>query len=258
MTPRILPAGDRALLVQAGDLYTTLAASACLAQARLPEIEDLIPAAETVLVRVSAGTDIAALGARVRQLLTGMQVAAGTSAAGDPLLIPVRYDGPDLADVAEATGLSVAEVIAAHTGTTWRAAFVGFAPGFAYLAGGDPRLQVSRRTESRTSVPAGSVALAGEYSAIYPRKSPGGWQLIGSTAATLWDVEAEPPASIQPGSWVRFVDVDAEDDHRADTRGAPPSATAAVTHSDRQKTSTANRPSTPTEPRTSATTGVRS
>ena len=219
MTPRVLPAGDRAMLVQAENLDTTLAITTFLQQARLPAIEDLIPAAETVLVRVAAGTDITEISAQVLDLLSGMRVDVDATVAGDPLLIPVRYDGPDLPDVARETGLSVAEVIAAHTGTTWRAAFVGFAPGFAYLAGGDPSLRVPRRTESRTSVPAGSVALAGEYSAIYPRRSPGGWQLIGTTAAALWNVDAEPPAAIQPGSWVRFFDLDAspQDQARADS-----------------------------------------
>lgn len=231
MTPRILSAGDRSLLVQVDDLQATLAVAALLQRARLPEIEDLIPAAETVLVRVKPGTDIREINTRITDLLGGTQVDTDRTSTGHPLLIPVKYDGPDLADVAGATGLSVAEVIAAHTGTTWRAAFVGFAPGFAYLAGGDARLQVSRRAESRTTVPAGSVALAGEYSAVYPRRSPGGWQLIGTTTATLWDVDAEPPAAIQPGSWVRFVDVDAADENETQAEestdsGSTPKAVA--------------------------------
>ena len=106
----------------------------------------------------------------------------------------MHYDGPDLEEVCALTGLSRAELVAAHTGTPWRAAFVGFAPGFAYLTGGDERLQVPRRTEPRTSVPPGSVGLAGGYSAVYPRASPGGWQLIGHTDVAVWDVDREPPA----------------------------------------------------------------
>ena len=210
MTPRILSAGDRALLVQADDLESTLTVAALLRQARLPQVEDLIPAAETVLVRVTDGTELTGLGDRILELITGNDIETVGGTTDDPLVIPVHYDGPDLSDVGRATGLSIAEVITAHTGTVWRAAFVGFAPGFAYLAGGDERLQVPRRTESRTSVPAGSVALAGQFSAVYPRRSPGGWQLIGTTSATLWDVAAEPPAAIQPGGWVRFVDADAD------------------------------------------------
>ena len=100
--------------------------------------------------------------------------------------------------------LSEADVVAAHTGTSWRIAFGGFAPGFAYLTGGDPRLQVPRRDEPRTTVPAGAVGLAGEYSGVYPRPSPGGWQLIGRTDAVLWDAERDPPALLMPGGTVRF------------------------------------------------------
>ena len=119
----------------------------------------------------------------------------------------MHYDGPDLADVAELTGLSVTEVIAAHTGTDWRVAFGGFAPGFAYLTGATRGLRVPRRTEPRTAVPAGRVGLAGEFSAIYPRSSPGGWQLIGRTDVGVFDIDRDPPALLQPGTVVRFVDV---------------------------------------------------
>jgi len=122
------------------------------------------------------------------------------------LEIPVRYDGPDLAEVAARTGLTTAEVVTAHTATDWQVAFGGFAPGFAYLVGGDRRLRVPRRPEPRTAVPAGAVGLAGEYSAVYPRSSPGGWQLVGRTDVPVWDVERDPPALLQPGTLVRFVD----------------------------------------------------
>jgi KipI family sensor histidine kinase inhibitor len=121
------------------------------------------------------------------------------------VVIDVVYDGPDLEEVGRLTGLGTAGVVEAHTGTPWRVAFGGFAPGFAYLAGGDPRLDVARRAEPRTSVPAGSVGLAGEFSGVYPRASPGGWQLIGRTDAVLWDLERG--ALLQPGSSVRFREV---------------------------------------------------
>jgi KipI family sensor histidine kinase inhibitor len=117
----------------------------------------------------------------------------------------VTYDGPDLADVASHTGLSEDEIVAAHTGSTWTVAFGGFAPGFAYLVGGDQRLAVPRRESPRTSVPAGSVGLAGEFSGIYPRSSPGGWQLIGRTDVVMFDVDRDPPALLTPGAQVRFV-----------------------------------------------------
>ena len=119
----------------------------------------------------------------------------------------MRYDGPDLGEVASLTGLTVADVVAAHTQVPWRVAFGGFAPGFAYLVGGDPRLRVPRRDTPRVSVPGGSVALAGDFSAVYPRTSPGGWQLIGTSDAVLWDVERQSPALLTPGTAVRFVDV---------------------------------------------------
>lgn len=199
-------AGDRALLLETGDPAATVAVSQALREADLTAVEDLVPAAATVLIRVVRGTDLDALGRRVLDLAAGAEASGTDERAHDELVIPVAYDGPDLDEVVAATGLSAAEVVAAHTGTPWRAAFVGFAPGFAYLVGGDPRLAVPRRAQSRTSVPAGSVALAGEYSAVYPRESPGGWQLIGRTDATLWDLDAEPPAAIRPGRWIRFVD----------------------------------------------------
>ncbi len=119
----------------------------------------------------------------------------------------VVYDGPDLEEVARLTRMTPAEVVAAHTGTAWRVAFGGFAPGFAYLVGGDPRLDVPRRDSSRPKVPAGAVGLAGGYSGVYPRSSPGGWQLLGTTDAVLWDVDRDPPALLAPGSTVRFVAV---------------------------------------------------
>ena len=120
--------------------------------------------------------------------------------------MPVRYDGPDLADVAELTGLDEAEVVARHTAGSYRSGFCGFAPGFAYLTGLDESLHVPRRDDPRTKVPAGSVGLADEFTAIYPRDSPGGWQLIGSTDITVWDLDRDPPALLVPGTPVRFVD----------------------------------------------------
>jgi KipI family sensor histidine kinase inhibitor len=120
------------------------------------------------------------------------------------VVIEVVYDGPDLAEVAGHTGLSAAQIIEAHTSTRWRVGFSGFAPGFAYLIGGDERLRVPRRSEPRTSLPAGSVGLAGEFSAIYPRRSPGGWQIIGHTDAPVWDIDRPGPALLTQGMWVRF------------------------------------------------------
>jgi len=120
--------------------------------------------------------------------------------------LPVQYDGEDLSAVAELLGTTADEVVARHTGSLWRVAFCGFAPGFGYLVTDHNRLQVPRRATPRTSVPAGSVGLAGGFSGVYPRSSPGGWQLIGSTDAVLWDPAAERPALLAPGTAVRFVE----------------------------------------------------
>jgi KipI family sensor histidine kinase inhibitor len=145
--------------------------------------------------------------ARLRALLartTPGSAAAPAEAGG--VEVPVVYDGPDLAEVAALTGLTAEEVVAAHTGTPWTVAFGGFAPGFSYLVGGDPRLRVPRRDSPRTRVPAGAVGLAGEFSGIYPRESPGGWQLIGHTSLTMWDTGRDAPALLTAGMTVRFVE----------------------------------------------------
>ncbi|WP_430330777.1 5-oxoprolinase subunit B family protein [Rhodococcus sp. ACT016] len=198
---RILDMGDRALLVEFDGLADTLAHYRGLAAERHPAVTDLVPAARTVLVRFrGARPDSVAAWVRSTAPLTVDELSGS-----EPVEIPVRYDGPDLAEVGEITGLGVEGVVAAHTGRTWTVAFVGFSPGFGYLVGGDTGLHVPRRSSPRTSVPAGAVGLAGEFSGIYPRRSPGGWQLIGSTTERMWDVDRDPPALLQPGTEVRFV-----------------------------------------------------
>ncbi|HEY4993604.1 MAG TPA: 5-oxoprolinase/urea amidolyase family protein [Nakamurella sp.] len=209
MRARLLPCGDAALLVEVDGIEGVegvLALMGALRAADPAGVADLVPAARTVLVRVDPGADIDALRSAVAEIVRDADAAGDGSADSPDVVIPVRYDGPDLDEVGRQTGLSRSEIIARHTGTRWRAGFVGFAPGFAYLTGGDPRLSVSRRPQSRTQVPAGSVALAGGYSAVYPQASPGGWQLIGRTGTAMWDLGRTPPALVQPGSWVRFVD----------------------------------------------------
>jgi KipI family sensor histidine kinase inhibitor len=212
----LLACGEHAVLVDVGGLDEVLALAHAVREAVATEVPgftdvvDIVPAATTVLVVVADGAGVAAL----RQALATLPAAeSGDATASDQVIeIPVRYDGPDLTNVSEITGLSVDEVIAAHTGTDWRVAFGGFAPGFAYLGWGDPRLAVPRRSEPRTSVPSGAVGLAGEFSAIYPRSSPGGWQLIGRTDVVVFDIARDPPALLQPGVAVRFVDVSGADD----------------------------------------------
>jgi KipI family sensor histidine kinase inhibitor len=199
----VRPFGDAALLVELDDLDAVLALTAAVRAASLTGVLDVVPAARTVLLVTEPGTILEPLVTQVTTLTSTLDVDAAGSDA-EAVELRVVYDGPDLAEVARLTGLAEEEVVAAHTGTPWRIAFGGFAPGFAYLTGGDPRLAVPRRDEPRTSVPAGAVGLAGEYSGVYPRSSPGGWQLIGRTDAILWDAEREPPALLVPGGTVRF------------------------------------------------------
>lgn len=195
--------GDRALMVQCGSTAEVLAWADALRAAAIPGVVDVVPAARTVLVKLDGPRYQGAIHQRLRK----MDVTATPDPAADrraDVVIDVVYDGPDLAEVAGHTGLTIAGVIDAHTSTLWRVGFSGFAPGFAYLVDGDPRLRVPRRAEPRTSVPAGSVALAGDFSAVYPRQSPGGWQLIGRTDAVLWDLQRPDPALLTRGMWVQF------------------------------------------------------
>ena len=125
--------------------------------------------------------------------------------AGDLVEIPVRYDGEDLDEVAQLTGLDPSEVVRRHTAPTYTVAFLGFSPGFPYLVGLDPALEVPRLDTPRTSIPAGSVGLAGTQTGIYPTASPGGWRLIGRTEATLFDPARDPPSRLAPGGRLRFT-----------------------------------------------------
>jgi KipI family sensor histidine kinase inhibitor len=132
---------------------------------------------------------------------------AGPAGAAPLVTVPVVFDGPDLAEVAQLSGRSERDVVAALIGTELTVAFSGFAPGFGYLTGLPTDLHVPRRQTPRTRVPAGAVALAGPYAGVYPRSSPGGWQLVGNTDAVLFDVDRDPPALLVPGARVRFREV---------------------------------------------------
>ncbi|MWV50798.1 carboxyltransferase domain-containing protein [Rathayibacter sp. VKM Ac-2803] len=204
MAARLLPSGDRAVLVEVADLEAALALTAALERGRPVGVLDLVPAARTVLVVIEPGELPLAQARRWIRDVAGTAAPSGADLAGRRHDIAVRYDGADLVAVADALGWSVQELVERHTATPWRAAFGGFAPGFAYLAARTPWPEIARRTEPRTRVPAGSVALAGEWSAVYPRSSPGGWQLIGSTEAVLWDADRTPPALLAPGDEIRF------------------------------------------------------
>ncbi|MBY4228110.1 allophanate hydrolase subunit 1 [Rhodococcus fascians] len=196
---RLLPAGENALLIEFADLPETMSYHRSMVRDRPDAVVDLVPAARTVLVIFDGAP------APILEWVAALEPAVDDPiAASEAATIPVSYDGADLDDVARLTGLSTAEVVAAHTQQTWTVAFGGFAPGFGYLVGTDTRLHVPRRDSPRTSVPAGAVGLAGEFSGIYPRSSPGGWQLIGRSDVTLWDSERTPPALLTPGTTVRF------------------------------------------------------
>ncbi|AUI50530.1 carboxyltransferase domain-containing protein [Arthrobacter crystallopoietes] len=194
-------AGTRALLVELSSLDSVLALHAHLLGSPLPGQIDVLAAASTVLIKC----DTRAHALKARAAVERLELGAAPAASGEIVEIPVNYDGEDLAEVARLAGLSPEGVVNAHIGQLWTAAFGGFAPGFAYLVGEDHVLDVPRRDTPRTAVPAGAVALAGGYSAVYPRKSPGGWQLIGHTSTVMWDLERANPALIRPQDRVRFV-----------------------------------------------------
>ncbi|MFF1883365.1 5-oxoprolinase/urea amidolyase family protein [Pseudarthrobacter sp. NPDC058196] len=202
----VRPAGDRAILVELSSLDAVLSLQAQLAAHPRPGQIDVIAAAGTVLITADSPQALQALAAHVRSL----DLEAPAEADSTLVTIEVVYDGEDLDEAAALTGLGRDGVVAAHTDQLWTAAFAGFAPGFAYLTGENSTLDVPRRRSPRTAVPAGAVALGGPYSAIYPRQSPGGWQLIGRTEAAMWNLERENPALIRPGDTVRFAAVRAQ------------------------------------------------
>lgn len=226
--------GETALLVDVPDLAAVRSLHRRLATDAPDGVVDVVPAARTVLVRCAAPADVADARAWVEDALLRAPSDDGPTLAGAVVEIPVHYDGPDLEDVARWAGVSVEEVVARHTGREYEAAFGGFAPGFTYLAGVDPRIAAPRLATPRRRVPAGSVALAGELTAVYPGESPGGWRLLGRTDARMFDVDRDPPALVAPGARVRFVPSRAgatalavlADVGRGDSRGtAAPGAT---------------------------------
>jgi 5-oxoprolinase (ATP-hydrolysing) subunit B len=200
---RVLPCGEGALLVEVDDLEAVLGLHAALEAAPPDGVVELVPAARTLLVAF----DPARTGAApLREALAALEWAPGARPGGELVEVPVAYDGEDLDAVASLAGMSREEVVRRHREGEYVAAFCGFAPGFAYLDGLDPALHVPRRDEPRTRVPAGAVAVADRFAAVYPRESPGGWRLLGRTDLVLWDEQRDPPARLAPGTRVRFVD----------------------------------------------------
>ncbi len=199
----VRPAGTRALLVTFDSLADVVAFHGGLDRAALPGVAEVVSGARTLLVRFDPGrTDAGRLRTRLDDVVP---VPASGHTDDDPVVIPVTYDGEDLDAVAATTGMTTDELVAWHTGQVWTSAFCGFAPGFSYLTGTAPSLDLPRRATSRTAVPSGSVALAGEFSAVYPRTSPGGWQLIGRTSVPMWSLDRDPPALAPAGARLRFV-----------------------------------------------------
>ncbi|SEK72111.1 sensor histidine kinase inhibitor, KipI family [Variovorax sp. YR750] len=225
MTMRFLPVNLNAVLVELDDLPQTLALLASLRAEPIAGIEELVPAARTLLITFRPAAITADELAR--------QVGARSLDARETRIerrieIPVRYDGEDLAEVAGLLGITPEEVVRRHTGSDYTVAFTGFAPGFAYLSGGHPSLNVPRRKVPRTRIPAGAVGLAGSFSGVYPQASPGGWQILGITDAPMWDLSRETPALLQPGDTVRFVDVTGQPRAEAQATAPAPSQPAAM------------------------------
>lgn len=205
MKMTIRPYGDRALLIDLETAADVDRLSSALS-VRPAGIVDVVPAETTVMVAfdprsISGRATLSWVESSAAACATPMTARRSTAAA---VVIPVVYDGADLAHAAAAVDLSVSDLIAAHTRAEWRVAFVGFAPGFGYLRSEAWDRPVPRHPAPRTRVPAGAVALAGTYSAVYPRSSAGGWQLIGRTDAPLWDSSRLEPALLTPGIAVRF------------------------------------------------------
>ncbi|WP_033444139.1 5-oxoprolinase subunit B family protein [Dietzia alimentaria] len=278
-TTRIRPCGEAALLLECADLAEAVALAGILERLR-PDAVDVVAAARTVLVTAPDSATLPRLRRRMNALLAGAlpdsggqpqsppaasestgsggalatgsggALAAGSGGARE-VTIDVRYDGPDLADVAQLAGMSTTAFVRLHTSITWRAAFGGFAPGFFYLvdardldarergddgsgsiqrgAASNERGAASNRLPSiprlgspRTRIPAGSVAVADRFCAVYPGASPGGWRLLGTTDAQLWDLDRPEPALLAPGTSVRFRNVDAEPGGAAGLRVAEP------------------------------------
>jgi len=205
--PRIRRAGEHALLLEFPELADAVAMRAALERAPIPGVTDAVSGARTVMIRFDPKVTSRAA---VEAAVLALEVPAGLGAAGqgEPVEIPVVYDGPDLPETARLLGLSPESLVDEHTRHAWVCAFGGFAPGFGYLASEGWMRTVPRLDSPRTRVPAGAVGLAGEFSGVYPRESPGGWRIIGHTDLAMWDLARTPPALLTAGNAVRFIEAD--------------------------------------------------
>lgn len=203
---RLLPSGDVAVLVELDDSDQRRRLDATLRRRPIDGVTEHVPGDRTVLVLVARPSDLPGVVERLRSI--DLDAVPEPGPGSEPLCIEVTYDGPDLLDVAQHLGVAPTEVVRRHTSQGWTVEFTGFTAGFGYLIGTTHGLEVPRRADPRTRIPAGSVGLAGPYSGVYPRDSPGGWQIIGRTAEPVWDPTRDPPALLTPGREVRFVQVE--------------------------------------------------
>jgi KipI family sensor histidine kinase inhibitor len=203
MARRLLPYGGSARLLECRDLEDSQVMLHWLEQQHRPELSGITPGARTLLLQLKAP-----LPAELITSLLELEPPAVANGETRLVKIDVRYDGPDLGPLADQLQIGVEELINHHTGQDWTVAFCGFSPGFGYLAPVEQALRVPRRSSPRTRVPAGSVALADHWSAVYPTTSPGGWQLIGRTPRRLFDLRAAEPSLLRPGDRVRFRAID--------------------------------------------------
>ena len=215
-SPRIAPLGDGAVTVTLGDRVELALnrrvhrLAAAVARAAIPGVVDVVPAYAALTVFYEPlHTGYAEVAAALAPLVREVPGDRGDEDAGDdaaePHVVPVTYDGPDLDEVAARTGLTRDEVVARHAGRVYTVYLLGFVPGFAYLGDLDPALALPRRASPRPRVPAGSVAIAGHQTAVYPLATPGGWHLLGRTDQALFDPARTPPCALAPGRRVRFV-----------------------------------------------------
>ncbi len=197
----VRPVGDHAFLVEVGDNHRVHLLAAAARDHYGAEVEEVVPGEETLLL---CWRDRPPAPAELVHALRQLDLAPAGDQPLPTITIPVRYDGPDLETVATTAGLDVDRVIELHSRPDYLVAFMGFAPGFAYLTGGSPTLELPRRDDPRPQVPAGSVAIASTYTAVYPTRAPGGWHLLGHTDTVLFDPDRDPPALLAAGMRVVF------------------------------------------------------
>ena len=199
---RVLPSGSTALLVELDDLDEVLALYAALTDDVPEGVVDIVPAARTLLLITDPV--VVALSS-VEEAVRSAKPRPDLRDRAEHVDIPVTYDGVDLEEAARLLDCDTEELVRRHTAEEWTVAFCGFMPGFGYLVSEGWQAQVPRRSSPRKKVPSGSVALAGEFSGVYPRESPGGWQLIGHSSLPMFDPSRDPAALLRPGTRVRFI-----------------------------------------------------